>query len=139
MEKKWNEEVVDLLKDLNDLKTASYTDYTKFIEILYSWIDQYFDKTNFEDSRLLNYQKNSSRISLTVLQKRLVIWVNAAEEVIRINEINDIQEHVTINEFHINTFKSRENKILSRKLLFEILDSFTKSAIENYENERIYI
>jgi len=140
MEKKWNEETVELLKDMHDLKSAGITSIVEVTNVLLSWVDEYFLKINFERSKILNYGKNSNTtIGITVLQKRLVIWVRGDLEVINIHGINNFNETIIISEFSINTYKSHENKILSRKVLFEILDEFTKGAIDNYLNERIYI
>lgn len=140
MEKKWNEEVVELLNDLHELKTAEIEDTQVITKVLYTWVEQYFNDSNFNNSSILNYKITSNTyLRLTVLQKKLVISVQGFEELITINEIINSTDSKKLYEFNIGSFKSKDNKILSRKVLFDILDTFTKNAIENYEKELVYI
>lgn len=140
MQKRWNEEVVELLKDLHDLKSAETTSIQEITDVLLSWVEQYFLQNNFKDSEILSYRKiSNNHLRVTVLQKRLMIVVDGFSGSIKINEINKSDDISTFMEFYIGTFKCKEKKVLSRKILFEILDAFSKNAVEIYEKNEVYI
>ncbi|KGA81438.1 hypothetical protein KQ41_21875 [Lysinibacillus fusiformis] len=140
MEKKWNEEVTELLVDVNDLITAEKSGSENIINLLYTWIEDYFDQKNFDGSFVLNYTKTSAKdIRIIVLQKKLIMSVDAFADIIKIDTIVNGREYNRIDDFSIGTFKNGKSLILSRKVLFDILDKFTKEAIENYTTERIYL
>ncbi|MEY2363827.1 hypothetical protein R6U76_16510 [Lysinibacillus capsici] len=140
MEKKWNEEVVELLIDLNDLITAEKNGSESLTNLFYKWVEDYFGQNNFEDSLVLNYTKTSANhVRITVLQKKLIISVDAFADIIKLDKIVNGREYNRIDDFTIGTFKNGNSRILSRKVLFDILDGFTKEAIENYLSERIYL
>lgn len=140
MEKKWNEEVTELLVDVNDLITAEKSGSENITNLLYTWIEDYFDQKNFDGSLVLNYTKTSAKdIRIIVLQKKLIMSVDAFADIIKIDTIVNGREYNRIDDFSIGTFKNGKSLILSRKVLFDILDKFTKEAIENYTTERIYL
>ncbi|WP_446937100.1 hypothetical protein [Lysinibacillus fusiformis] len=140
MEKKWNEEVTELLVDVNDLITAEKSGSENITNLLYTWIEDYFDQKNFDGSLVLNYTKTSAKdIRIIVLQKKLIMSVDAFADIIKIDTIVNGRECNRIDDFSIGTFKNGKSLILSRKVLFDILDKFTKEAIENYTTERIYL
>ncbi|MFJ7914808.1 MULTISPECIES: hypothetical protein [unclassified Lysinibacillus] len=137
---KWNEEVVELLVDLNSLKMAERSGSESITNVLFSWVEGYFSQNNFEGSLVLNYTKTSKKyIRITVLQKKLLISVDGFADVIKINTLENNQEVNTVEEFYIGTFISEKNNLLSRKVMFNILDDFTKLAVESYIKEKIYL
>ncbi|MFF6014138.1 hypothetical protein [Lysinibacillus fusiformis] len=140
MEKKWNEEVTELLVDVNDLIIAEKSGSENITNLLYTWVEDYFDQKNFDGSLVLNYTKTSAKdIRIIVLQKKLIMSVDAFADIIKIDTIVNGREYNRIDDFSIGTFKNGKSLILSRKVLFDILDKFTKEAIENYTTERIYL
>jgi len=140
VEKKWNEEVIELLVDVNDLITAEKSGSENITNLLYTWVEEYFGQKNFDGSLVLNYTKTSAKdIRIIVLQKKLIISVDAFADIIKIDTIVNGREYNRIDDFTIGTFKNGKSLILSRKVLFDILDEFTKEAIENYITERIYL
>lgn len=108
--------------------------------MFYKWVEDYFGQNNFKDSLVLNYTKTSANhVRITVLQKKLIISVDAFADIIKIDTIVNGREYNRIDDFTIGTFKNGNSRILSRNVLFDILDGFTKEAIENYLSERIYL
>lgn len=140
MEKKWNEEVVELLVDVNDLITAEKNGSESLTNLFYKWVEEYFGQKNFDGSSVLNYTKTSPKdIRIIVLQKKLIISVDTFADIIKIDTIVNGREYNRVDEFTIGTFKNGKKLVLSRKVLFDILDGFTKESLENYVNERIYL
>lgn len=140
MSKKWNEEVVELLVDLNDLLTAEKKGSETLTNLLYMWVEEYFGQKNFENSLVLNFAKTSkNHLRITVLQKKMIISVNTFGDTIKIDKIINGLETQEMGNFVIGTFKNEKSSILSRKVLFELIDEFTREAIENYVTDRIYL
>lgn len=140
MEIKWNEEVVDILSGLAELKRARVEGSEVVTETIHNWISEYFKCVNYEGTSILEYKKTSNAIiRITVLTEKIVINVDAFEDFIKFNRITNTQDVDTLLKFDLDTFKTEDNVILTKKIVFELLDQFTVEAIENYKTKRIYV
>lgn len=141
MEKKWNEEVVRLAKDLHELKEAERNEGVRsMINILYKWVEEYFLENKYENSKILDYSiQPRNTIRVTFLSESLLINFDGFGERIIISYIKPNNQDGFDYYYSTETLKSENEEILSSKKIFEILDAFTKKALDNYSKNYVYI
>ncbi|MBM7663551.1 hypothetical protein JOC25_000007 [Solibacillus kalamii] len=142
MEKNWNDDVIRFAEDLHKLKVVHNNDGPyAMLEIFHEWIKEYFHEKRFKGSTILDYEyyPDQYQIKVTFLDHNLSIKFEGMNDVFAIKAFKPDRQEEMVEYYSIDTLKSENKKILTSKTLFEILDTFTHRAHDNYLKSFLYL